>query len=357
MFFWSVVPGQNAMAQIGATQSTASDSYKGQDSYRSINERTTYYFLANDNFYERIFHPALQRQLVNNKAWNAFLKSEEPSGNHEEIQKLIRLAEETFDNVYHSFQCSMRRKAFFKSTLLNLSITSLMLAPAIYIFAGPLIKWYGKFKQSNSDDTTAMPSDDMEEWLEKQNPLTLALAGPSILLAPITVFGSWTHLSQSLYDNLPYFMPRKLADQFYDSDQFATPILPLMRQYAAKRILLPKLLQDKIDGMFQSFWMLPNDIGSYHLEKFLDIALNLPVARINLEFNEGLIQNIFQDYEQNVADNFMDFIFNAIINQHESEAGSNHDTRYPLYLIGKPGTGKTHSLKLLSQAFGGLPIA
>ena len=125
----------------------------------------------------------------------------------------------------------------------------------------------------------------------------------------------------------------------------------LILAYGAKKAFLDKRTQHYIeDELFYSFWRSPGGEALNRLQKILDKALRLPFYSRELVYDEEKIDEALRDYPTHVADRLKRFAHSELIYQQTDS--SIHDSHYPIYFLGAPGTGKTHAARQLAEAMG-----
>ncbi|MGI2028036.1 ATP-binding protein [Endozoicomonas acroporae] len=125
----------------------------------------------------------------------------------------------------------------------------------------------------------------------------------------------------------------------------------LILAYGAKKALLDKRTQHYIeDELFYSFWRSPGGEALNRLQKILDKALRLPFYSKALVYDEEKIEEALQDYPTHVGERLKRFVHSELIYQQTDS--SIHDSHYPIYFLGAPGTGKTYAAKQLAEAMG-----
>ncbi|WP_257285523.1 ATP-binding protein [Endozoicomonas sp. SESOKO1] len=125
----------------------------------------------------------------------------------------------------------------------------------------------------------------------------------------------------------------------------------LILDYGSKKSLLDKRTQHYIeDELFYSFWRSPGSEALSRLQKILDKALRLPFYSKELVYDEEKIDESLQDYPASVAERLKLFAHAELIYQQTDS--SIHDSHYPIYFLGAPGTGKTHAARQLAEAMG-----
>ena len=132
------------------------------------------------------------------------------------------------------------------------------------------------------------------------------------------------------------------------------PTLPernLVLDYGAKKHFLDQRTQHYIeDELFYSFWRSPSSEALSRLQKILDKALRLPFYSKELIFDEDKIDHALRFYSPEVAEQLKLFAHSELIYQ-QTDRGL-HDSHYPVYFFGEPGTGKTFAAKQLAEAMG-----
>ncbi|MCB9228336.1 MAG: AAA family ATPase [Deltaproteobacteria bacterium] len=120
--------------------------------------------------------------------------------------------------------------------------------------------------------------------------------------------------------------------------------------YAAKKLFFEKSMQTYLEEeVFYDYWRNQTDEARNKLSKILEIALKLPVASKELEYDSDKIRQALHLFPANIQETLDLFALNEIAIQ---TFGSAVETRYPLYLVGKPGTGKSFSVKTLAKTIG-----
>ena len=307
-----------------------------------LRRHDTYFEFAQRNFFEKEFQPQVEREL----------KLEEKNDSEGFVDKYIAISESVFEKRYNDFQKEFRRKRLIGTSLVLGTISVIVNAPWIIgcrelippVFSS-LIRL--NFSGAYGHFGAVQAAFDTDPFL------TLSfLAGSLIALdASVTT-------TAIFFDTLPYILPKKLTNYLYENELYETPIKSLMKNYARKRGLLPQSIQEKIDGMFKQYWLNPADSTFSEIKQFLDIVLRLPLKRLELKYDEEKVKRTFKYYSQEIKEGFDDYIFNTILNENSFNIlSSNGDTRYPVYLVGKPGTGKSYGANLIAKALGDLPVA
>lgn len=308
---------------------------------QDLRRQDTYFEFATHDFFKNDFQPSVE-QTIN---------FEEKSDDPDFVEKYIDVSELVFERRYNSFQSEYRWKRVIRTSLWTSFFVGVINAP-----------WLIGCPQMRPLFSAAMRFN----WTE------ILIHGPAVLRAfdrdpALTLsmgiglyFGAIGSaiVTGTVFDNLPYMIPKNLAESFYENDLYETPIKPLMKKYARKRGLLPESFQEKIDGMFKQYWLNPSDTTFSQIKQYLDIALSLPLKRLELKYDEEKVQRTFRYYDDKVKEGFDDYIFNTVLSENSMKVGTEtNDLRYPIYLVGKPGTGKSYGANLIAEALGGLPIA
>ena len=125
----------------------------------------------------------------------------------------------------------------------------------------------------------------------------------------------------------------------------------LVLDYGAKKHFLDHRTQHYIeDELFYSFWRSPSSEALSRLQKILDKALRLPFYSKELTFDEDKIDHALRFYPTEVAEQLKQVAHSELIYQQTDH--SLHDSHYPVYFFGEPGTGKTFAAKQLADAMG-----
>ncbi len=140
-------------------------------------------------------------------------------------------------------------------------------------------------------------------------------------------------------------------NQFYYSA--ITAYLPendLILQYGSKKHLLSTSLQAFIENtIIYPHWEAPVDISLERIQKILNKALRLPIMTKELHYDHEKVTVALKHYPQEVKKRLDRFAHAEILYQNMTPPPSH---RFPIYLQGAPGTGKTFAASQLAKTMG-----
>lgn len=124
----------------------------------------------------------------------------------------------------------------------------------------------------------------------------------------------------------------------------------MILKYAEKKLFFKKSLQNYIEEeVFYDFWRNQDPSVQTKITRILEVALKLPITRKKLVYDEEKIRNSLSFFSKDIVHSLNLFALNEIAIQSFKVPLS---TRYPIYLVGKPGTGKSYSVGQMAKAMG-----
>lgn len=122
------------------------------------------------------------------------------------------------------------------------------------------------------------------------------------------------------------------------------PSMQLLTQYAAYAPLISKDLKEMTNELFRHYWSDPQPANLDKIKRLIDVCMYLPLTWWNQRSNPEKL-TAFVKYAPETQEGLQ-----HVYNRFSKEKKKKRGRRFPYYLVGEPGTGKTYAVEKLAEA-------
>ena len=133
------------------------------------------------------------------------------------------------------------------------------------------------------------------------------------------------------------------------SEGLKIPSLDILCQYARFRPFIDESPRGRIDSLFVKYWDSPSDESLSVLKRVVDMTDHLPITRWSQRPNSSYLESLTR-----LAPKTYESLL-GIYKRFAKQGKLSSARRFPYYLTGAPGTGKTYAVKMLAKALD-LPV-